>query len=117
MGDTIERIKTYNTGMRQGPVSNFIEIEMRKLEDKYNFHSRMFTFVHCPEQLSPERAWGWIFVDIEKIKKVINEDKNILFGVLSVEMHMGSKIKKKSKDKDQSVPESPEFKECRKSVV
>jgi hypothetical protein len=115
MGDEVTRIKTFNTGMRQGPASNIIDIEMKKLEDKYNFHSRMFTFVHGPENVDVERAWGWIFVDIVKIKKIVNEDKNILFGVLSIEMHMGSKIKKKAKNNDDEVAacETPEFKETK----
>lgn len=103
MASYVDRVKTYNTTMRQGPASNFIEIEMKKLEEKYNFHSRMFTLVHAADETNMNTAWRWVFWDIEKIKRIIYEDKSILFSVLTVEMHMGKKIitndKKEKEDK------------------
>lgn len=105
MYSDIDRVKTYNTTMRAGPAGNCIEIEMKKLEDKYKFHSRMFTMVHGSSEIAIDNAWGWIFFDIDKIKRIVQEDKNTLFAVLSVEMHMGRKKKadtgkeKETKDK------------------
>jgi energy-coupling factor transporter ATP-binding protein EcfA2 len=91
MASKVERVKTYNTTMRQGPAGNYIEIEMKRLEEKYNFYSRMFTLVHAANSIDIESAWGWCFFDIEKIKRIIHEDKSILFAVLTVEVHMGKK--------------------------
>jgi hypothetical protein len=91
MSSNKDTVKSYVTTMRQGPATNYIGIEMKKLEDKYNFHSRMFTLVHGAESININNAWGWLFYDIEKIKSIIHEDKNTLFAVLSVETHMGKK--------------------------
>jgi hypothetical protein len=91
MSSNIDTVKSYVTTMRQGPATNYIGIEMKKLEDKYKFHSRMFTLVHGTEFISINNAWGWLFYDIEKIKSIISEDNNTLFAVLSVETHMGKK--------------------------
>jgi len=107
MYSNVDRVKTYNTTMRQGPASNFIEIEMKKLEDKYNFHSRMFTLVHCSEYINIDNAWAWIFLDVEKIKGIIHEDKNTLFAVLTVEMHMGKK--KKTTNEKMSKPKEDKY--------
>jgi hypothetical protein len=83
------RIKTFDTVMRKSKAKNYIDTEFKKLEDKYKFHSRMFTLVHDPNEVTAEQAWGWVFFDIEKIKKIVTDKKNnILFSIISVEMHM-----------------------------
>lgn len=91
-----KRVEKYNTELRKNSaVHNFVQIEFLKLEEKYKFHSRMFTMVHNPEKISLENAWGWVFLDIEKIKKIVTDENNkILFAVLVVEVHMGSKDEK-----------------------
>jgi hypothetical protein len=109
MYSKVDRVKTYNTTMRQGPASNFIEIEMKKLEDKYKFHSRMFTLVHCSEYINVDNAWAWIFLDIEKIKNIIQDDKNTLFAVLTVETHMGKKKKTTDYEKDKPKPKEDKY--------
>ncbi len=89
--DSKSLVKKYNTVLRKNSKCfNYISIEFPILEEKYKFYSRMFTFVHNPELISLEKAWGWVFIDIEKIKKIISDkDNNILFAVLGVETHMG----------------------------
>ena len=84
------RIKTFATGMKKkGPARNYIDIEFKILEEKYNFHSRMFTLVHEPNEIDINRAWDWVLFDVEKIKKIVTDSKhNILFTVLTIEVHM-----------------------------
>lgn len=65
-----------------------------------------FFIVHCPEFINVDNAWAWIFLDIEKIKTIIHEDKNTLFAVLTVEMHMG---KKKKTSNDKSTPKEDKY--------
>lgn len=86
-------VEKYNTELRKdSKIHNYIQIEFPKIEEKYKFYSRMFTFVHNPEYISIEKAWGWLFFDIQKIKKIISDkNNNILFAVLGIETHMGKK--------------------------
>ncbi len=83
-----KRVQVFDSTMRKSKARNYIDIEFKKLEDKYKFHSRMFTLVHNPSAISKENAWAWVFVDIDNIKKILREQKNILFSIITVEMHM-----------------------------
>tara|TARA_R110002153_G_scaffold148898_2_gene300243 strand:+ start:1617 stop:3473 length:1857 start_codon:yes stop_codon:yes gene_type:complete len=90
-----KRVETFVTSMKKCPARNFIEIEFSKIEDKYKLYSRMFTMVHDPEKISLLEAWIEIFFDIEKIKKYLTEEK-MLFSILTVESHTGTKGSKES---------------------
>lgn len=88
-GDKEKRVKTFDTSMRVGRARKYIETEFVRLEEKYKFHSRMFTLVHDPNAITSEEAWGWVLFDIEKIRRILEDKKNnILFSIIAVEVHM-----------------------------
>lgn len=83
-----KRVKTHVTGLKKSSARNFIEIEFPKIEYKYKLYSRMFTLVHDPSRIRLDDAWGWVFFDIEKIKKILTKDR-MLFSIFTVEVHSG----------------------------
>lgn len=83
------------------PLSMYINSQFPVLIDKYNFYARLITCVYDPNEISKEKAWKKIHIDLKKIKDIIETDPNTLFITACIEIHTDSKNKKKKKTEDE----------------
>lgn len=98
----ISRVETNNTRLRKDKAKNFIDSELINLKNKYKFYSRLITCVHNPNNITDVEAWEKIYFDLIQIKKILTNQKyNVLFSIVTVEIHE-EKIKKVEKEVDSS---------------
>lgn len=111
------RVETNNTRLRKNNAKNFIESELITLKNKYKFYSRLITCVHNPNNITTEEAWEKIYFDLDQIKQILSNKKyNILFSVLTVEIHEENDKKFKKVEKEVDGPEDKE-KKTKKKVI
>jgi hypothetical protein len=97
----VNRVDTSNSRLRKDKAKNFIESDLKILKEKYKFYSRLITCVHNPHNIGIEDAWGNIYSDLSKIRDILSDKKfNILFSVITVEIHEGKSETAKEGDKE-----------------